>query len=420
MRIVLYSSTGCEYCRKIKSDLARMGLPYEERNVTERAEFFDDLHAQGIFSVPVTFVEDRPVIGYRPNAMKKLLAEVGWTGPQAADPARLRESAAEEAAAEEPISALTPALLEPVYDFLVIGAGPAGSSAAVYAARAGLRTLVVDKAPTAGALALTHKIANYPGVPAEVTGLELLTAMRRQARRFGAAFVRANITSVDLAGEIKAIRLPEGEVKARAVFIAVGSRGRAAKVRGEERFEGRGVSYCATCDAAFFKGKRVAVVGDNAEAADDAVRLARFASEVRIYLPGRAWTADAEPPGELSNVSMFYRHPLLEVFGEDALEGIAVGSPDGETRVPVDGVFIYLAGNRPGTEFLGGAVERDADGYVIVDEFLRTGVAGVFAGGDARRTPVKQAVVAAADGAVAAMAADMHIHGRRRIAAQYS
>ncbi len=426
MNVVLYSSTGCEYCKKIKADLTAWGLPYEERNVTENEAFFNDLHGQGIYSVPVTFLDHHPIIGYRPNAMKKKLQELGWT-PEKQDGAKTaetvtQEALAEEDAAENVFATLTEEVLAQTYDLVVIGGGPAGSSAAVYAARGRLKTLVIDKAPTAGALALTHKIANYPGVLGEVTGLELLTLMRRQAKQFGATFVRSNIVSVDVDSDLKVVKLPEGEARGRSLFIAVGSRGRTAKVKGEERFEGRGVSYCATCDAAFFADKTVAVVGDNAEAAEDAIQLARFASQVHVYLPGKSWGRDVpvDQVEGLSNVKVLPTHPLREVIGEDKFAGIVVGPSGKEQRVDVDGVFVYLAGNRPGTDFLGDAVKRDEEGYVVVDEYLRTSVEGVFAGGDARRTPVKQAVVAAADGAIAAMSADKHVNKRNRIVAQYS
>lgn len=421
MDVIVYSSTGCEYCKRIKTDLANWGLPYEERNVTENEAYFEDLHAKGIYSVPVTFIGEHPIIGYRPNAMKKKLLELGVLSTNVpSEEAKKAED--EEAQAESVFTPLSAALVDDVYDFLIIGAGPAGSSAAVYSSRSRLKTLVIDKAPTAGALALTHKIANYPGVLGEVSGLELLTLMRRQAKQFGATFVRSNIMGVDFTGDLKAVHLPEGTVRARAVFVAVGSRGRTAKVKGEDRFEGRGVSYCATCDAAFFQGRVVAVVGDNAEAAEDAIQLSRFAKEVHVFMPSKKWSSDAEYSQleGLGHVHVYPAHPLREVTGEDTLSGIVVKTPDGDHEVKVDGVFIYLSGNQPGTDFLGESVARDADGYVEVDAFLRTNVDGVFAGGDARRTPVKQAVVAAADGAIAAMSADKHVNKRTRVMAQYS
>ncbi|OPG15720.1 FAD-dependent oxidoreductase [Ferroacidibacillus organovorans] len=416
--IVLYSSTGCEYCKKIKADLTSWGLHYEERNVTENEAYFDDLHQQGIYSVPVTFLGSEPVIGYRPNAMKKRLAELGIE-------AKTRVDVDEEQAetnAEEVFSSLEPGMYREVYDLVIIGGGPAGSSAAVYAARGRLKTLVIDKAPTAGALALTHKIANYPGVLGEVTGLELLTLMRKQAKQFGAQFVRSHITGVEVGTETHSVHLPDGSIHTKSLFVAVGSRGRVAKVKGEERFEGRGVSYCATCDAAFFEGKTVAVFGDNGEAAEDALTLSRFAKRVHIFLPGKQFGSDVDPVemADLEHVEIHPNHQLREVLGEDRFEGIVVKGPDGEATMMVDGVFIYLSGNRPGTDFLAGVVDLDDDGYIVVNDVLHTSVPGIFAGGDARRTPVKQAVVAAADGAIAAMSADQFVHRRKRIVAQYS
>ncbi|KYP79515.1 hypothetical protein AYW79_05075 [Ferroacidibacillus organovorans] len=309
-----------------------------------------------------------------------------------------------------------------MYDLVIIGGGPAGSSAAVYAARGRLKTLVIDKAPTAGALALTHKIANYPGVLGEVTGLELLTLMREQAKQFGAQFVRSHITGVEVGTETHSVHLPDGSIHTKSLFVAVGSRGRVAKVKGEERFEGRGVSYCATCDAAFFEGKTVAVFGDNGEAAEDALTLSRFAKKVHVFLLGKQFGPDVDPVemADLEHVEIHPNHQLREVLGEDRFEGIVVKGPDGEATMMVDGVFIYLSGNRPGTDFLAGVVDLDDDGYIVVNDVLHTSVPGIFAGGDARRTPVKQAVVAAADGAIAAMSADQFVHRRKRIVAQYS
>lgn len=421
-RVILYSSTGCTYCAKIKQDLKHWGLSYEERNVTENPDHFNDLHEQGIFSTPVVFLDDKPFIGYRPNAMKKAL---GIDEEPNVEIKTKNEDGSKKfpAGNDELFSNVTPEILNEEYDLVCIGGGPAGSSAAVYASRGKLKTLVIDKAPAAGTLAITHKIANYPGVPEELTGLELLIRMQQQAKDFGTTFVRSQVLSVDFSGEIKELRLPEGTVKAKTVFIAVGAKGRSNKIKGEDEFLGRGVSYCSTCDAAFFQGKTIAVVGDNEEAVSEAVTLSKFADKVLFLIPGQKLAGEAaiEDVKGHDNIEVLWKHRVKEIVGEHRMEGILVQTAERQLETwQVDGVFLYLAGTTPGTDFLGDAVKRDEDGYVIVDEYLQTSVEGVFAGGDARRTPIKQAVISAADGAIAAMGADKHVNKRSKMIPQYS
>lgn len=412
-KIVLYSSTGCPYCEKIKQDLKNWDIAYEERNVTENPGYFDELHEKGIFSTPVTFVDDQPFIGYRPNKMKEYL------NIQTADSAKQGVNADKEEIFTPPANEH----YDQVYDLAIIGSGPAGASAAVYAARGRMKTIVLDKSPGSGALAITHKIANYPGVNEELTGSELVERIRRQAKGFGAEFVRTHVLSAHLTGDLKELETPEGTVKAKTVFIAVGARGNNKKLKGEEEFTGRGVSYCSTCDGAFFQDKVVGVSGDNEEALTEAIALAKFAKHVYFFIPtkklqGEADISSIEPH---PNIEVLWQHRVREVVGTGKFEGVMVQKPDGEQVVcELDGVFFYMAGSKPNTGFLGDEIKRDEDGYIIVDEFLRTNVEGVFAGGDARRTPVKQAVVAASDGAIIAMSADAYVNKRNKLVPQYS
>lgn len=307
------------------------------------------------------------------------------------------------------------------YDVIVIGAGPAGASAALYTSRSKLHTLVIDKAPGAGALAITHKIANYPGVQGEMTGLQLLESFWRQAREFGAEFIEAPVQAVDLSSSIKYVYTPDETYEARAVIIATGARGRARKLPGEDRFQGRGVSYCGTCDAPFFQGKKVVVVGDTEELIKEASTLARFADHVDVVIPASriAGSESVDVLAEFPNVSIHSKTKPLEIIGDEKVTGLLVAKNGNAQEVlPADGVFMFLSGNGPSSEFLVGQVQCDAEGYLQPDSTMATDVPGVFAAGDIRKTPVKQAVIAAADGALAAIAADQYLHSRSRLMAQ--
>lgn len=428
MKIVVYTSTGCTYCAKIKADLQRWGLSYEERNVTDNESYFNDLHDKGIFSTPVTFLDDTPVIGYRPNKMRELLGitdeqEKGAANVQGGDKQGIVEE--KKVQDEDIFTSLDDKLLAETYDLVCIGSGPAGASAAVYAARGKMKTLVIDKAPASGALAITHKIANYPGVQEEVTGLELADRIRRQAKEYGAVFARANVQGLLDGEEHKEVITPEGVIKAKSVFIAVGARGRTNKLKGEDKFEGRGVSYCATCDGAFFNKRTVVVYGDNEEAVSEASTLAQFASKVYFLMPGKKLTGQAnlDDLDGHDNVEIRTSHKVREILGEEGgkFEGVLVEKEGGEQETIVaDGVFVYTAGNKPATDFVGDTVKRDADGYIEVNELMETSAPGIFAGGDARRTPLKQAVIAAADGALVAQGADKYVNKRKKVLPQYS
>jgi len=194
-------------------------------------------------------------------------------------------------------------------------------------------------------------------------------------------------------------------------------------LKARKRSTGRGVSYCTTCDAAFFEGRRVVVAGDTEEAIHETEALAKFCREVRLLVPQAQFKgeADAGRLAHLSNVSVHYRHRILKIEGDAAVERVVIQNDRRETETwDVDGVFLFLSGMKPGTDFLKDAVKRDEEGYVVVDGELRTNVPGVFAGGDARRTIAKQAVIAAADGCIAALGADKYVNNRAALRLQYS
>ncbi|ULL18884.1 FAD-binding protein [Paenibacillus sp. H1-7] len=306
-----------------------------------------------------------------------------------------------------------------MYDVIIIGGGPAGASAAVYTARGRLSTLVLDKAPGTGALALTHKIANYPGISEELSGKELLDRIRSQAASFGAEFKQTSITAVDLEGDTKYVFTADGMFEAKAVIIATGSKGRNRMLQGEEELLGRGVSTCATCDGAFYQGKEIAVIGDSEEALDEVLALNKIAAKIHFIVPRAELQGVSELP-QMGNTDVYFRSRPLEIVGEQHVEGVRVKQASGEEQLlNVDGVFVFLSGSKPGTDFLKDQVPLDENGFMVLDEYMQSPVPGVFGAGEVRKSPVKQAVVAAADGAIAAMAVDKFIHRREQLIPQY-
>lgn len=310
------------------------------------------------------------------------------------------------------------------YDVVIIGGGPAGATAALYTARADLRTLIIDKGLTAGALGLTRKIANYPGILGEIGGAELLERMRQQAVSFGATLSQDRVQGVDLEGERKTLYTNQGTVTARAVVIATGSMGRGQRVAGEDRLLGRGVSYCATCDAAFFRDQVVAVAGNSDEAIEEALFLTRFASKVYLLSPTPELKAPAHQVEEArANPKLEVRlgASLREIVGAERVEAVRVAvRGQAEETLVVTGAFVYLQGGRPVTDFLQGQLVTNETGCLVVDREYATVIPGVYAIGDVLCNHVKQAVVAAAEGAVAGMAVEKHLSGRRQLAVDWS
>ncbi len=310
------------------------------------------------------------------------------------------------------------------YDVVIIGGGPAGSTAAMYAARAGLKTLVLDKGLTTGALGITGKIANYPGVPGEISGPELLERMREQARSFGAEYVNDRVIGVDLLGEPKSVFCNNGAYSARAVIIATGSMGRGSRVKGEDELLGHGVSYCATCDGAFFKGQDVLVAGNTDEAIEEALFLTQFASRVHFLSPTPELKAPHEMVEELlenPKVQFYPGASLREIIGQGRVESVRFAlRGQGEQTLPVRGAFIYLQGGKPITDFLQEQLEMSETGCLMVNHEFQTAIPGVYAVGDVLCNHVKQAVIAAAEGATAAIAVEKVLRGRKQMVADWS
>ncbi len=310
------------------------------------------------------------------------------------------------------------------YDVVIVGGGPAGATAAMYAARADLRTAVIDKGLTAGALGITGKIANYPGIVGEIGGAELLERMRVQAESFGARFIQDKVQAVDLASEPKLIFGNAGTYSARAVIIATGSMGRGQRVKGEDELLGRGVSYCATCDAAFFQGQTVAVAGNSDEAIEEALFLTRFAGHVHLLSPTPELKAPTHLVAEISahpKATVHLGAAVREVVGSGRVEGLRVATRGaGETLLPVTGAFFYVQGARPITDFVQDQLQVSESGCLVVDNEYRTALPGVYAVGDVLCNHIKQAVIAAAEGAIAAMAVDKELHGRKQMAVDWA
>jgi thioredoxin reductase (NADPH) len=310
-----------------------------------------------------------------------------------------------------------------VYDVIIIGGGPAGSSAAIYTARADLKTLVIDKGLTAGALGLTGRIANYPGIPEAISGAELLERIRSQALTFGAEYKSDKVIGVDLLPEIKTVIGNAGSYSGRAVILASGSMGRGTRVKGEDALLGRGVSYCATCDAAFFKNQQVAVAGNSDEAIEEGLFLTKFVERVHFLSPTPELKAPRHLIDELTGnpkITLYPGASLREIIGTDRVEAIRFslrGQP--EQSLPVTGAFIYLQGGLPVTDFLQGQLETSEGGCLIVDREFRTALPGVYAVGDLLCNHVKQAVIAAADGAMAGIAVEKALRGREKLAVDW-
>jgi len=271
---------------------------------------------------------------------------------------------------------------------------------------------------------MTAKIANYPGLPGEVSGADLLQQMRDQAKSFGAEFVSDKVIGVDLTSEIKSVYANGGTYMGRAVIIATGSMGRGSRVKGEDELLGQGVSYCATCDAAFFRGQDVMVAGSSDEAVEEALYLTRFVNRVHFLCPTPALKAPQHLVDELianPKVTLYKGASLQEISGSGKVESVRFTQRgQGEQVLPVSGAFVYLQGGKPVTDYLMGQLDTGENGCLVVDNEFRTAIPAVFAVGDLLCGHVKQAVVAAAEGAVAGMAVEKALRGRKQLVVDWA
>lgn len=303
-----------------------------------------------------------------------------------------------------------------LYDVVIIGGGPAGLSAAQYSARAKMKTVVVDKSPTAGALAFASLIENYPGLEKPVTGTELLDIFRNQALRFGAEYVEAQVIGVYLEGEVKEVFTMDRTYQGKTVIIATGSMGRKASIKGEAEFLGKGVSYCAICDAAFFRGKTVCVLGDSEEAVKEAGLLTRFAETVYLVAPmQKLKVSDDNPTLKIPNLEIILGHSVTSIEGGETVEKVLLKDAEGkESVLELTGVFVYLHGNKPVIDYLQGTVEVSEEECIATNKMTETSIPGVFSAGDVSCTEVRQVIVAAAQGCLAALSAEKHVFHRKK------
>jgi thioredoxin reductase (NADPH) len=308
-------------------------------------------------------------------------------------------------------------MAEDLYDVVIIGGGPAGLSAAQYAARSKLRTIVLDKSSTAGALAYTKKIENYPGVSEPLTGKELLERFKEQAVRFGAEYKGdTQVVGVKLDGLVKEVFTMDKTYTAKAVIIATGSMGRKAVIPGEKDFLGRGVSYCAICDAAFFKGKTICVLGDSEEAVKEAGLLTKYAGKVYLLAPsGKLKVEDDYPALGAENLEVLLGRKVLAIEGTDTVERVKIKDQQGnESELELAGVFVYIHGSRPIVDFLAESVHTSDNECIVINRMMETTIPGVFASGDVTCTEVRQVVIAASNGCIAALSAEKYISQRKR------
>ncbi|MFP3980553.1 MAG: thioredoxin-disulfide reductase [Desulfobacterales bacterium] len=300
------------------------------------------------------------------------------------------------------------------YDLVIIGAGPAGLTAAIYAARSRLSVVVLEKAAPGGQILVTDWVENYPGFPEGISGADLVMRISEQATLQGAEIATEEVTGLDLGNGMKTVRLGSDEISAKAVILATGASPLKLGVPGEDRYYGQGVSTCATCDAPFFKDHVVAAVGGGDTAVKESLYLTRFAKKVYLIHRRdqlRATRILQERALANEKIEILWDSTLTEVKGGDAgVQGISVKNvkTGRETEIPVDGCFIWV-GVRPATEFLHGLVDLDERGFIRVNERMQTSVPGVYAAGDARISPLRQVVTAVGDAAIAASEAADYI-----------
>jgi thioredoxin reductase (NADPH) len=311
--------------------------------------------------------------------------------------------------------------LRPEYDVVVLGGGPAGLTAAIYASRSRMRTLVVEKEAIGGEAASTSMIENYPGFPEGIKGADLAERMRSQAQRFGTQIIVESPQRLDLRAVPKEVRLSNQLIRAQTIIIASGTSPKTLGIPGEKELKGRGVSYCATCDGPMFAEKDVAIIGCGNSGVQEGLFILKFVRSMTMveFLPTiQAEEILQESMRDHENVRWLLNHETLSINGDDWVESITVIDREtgAEKEIPVEGVFIYI-GLKPNSDYLGGKVELNEWGFIPTDERMQTSVPGVFAAGDVRTTALRQIATAIGDGAVAASSACHYVESKIKVEA---
>ncbi len=388
--LVVYGTAWCGDCKRAKQLLGEQRVPYRFVDIDADPEglaYVQEVN-EGKSVIPVIVFEDGTLLVEPSNA--ELAAKLG----------------------------LTTEAKNPFYDLIVVGSGPAGLTAALYAAREGISTLVVERAGVGGQAGVTELLDNFPGFPEGVTGAEFASRLRQQAERFGVEILSAqDVTGIVVDGDYRGVMTASGqELRSFAVLLALGSTYKRLGVPGEEDFIGAGVHFCATCDGAFYKGKKLLVVGGGNSAGEEGVFLTRFSQDVTIATNGPALTASKVVVAKVEESPAMSVRPwttVAEFKGESTLSSVVLkDTGTGElTEEAFDGVFVFI-GLSPNTEVVKGLVDLDDQGFITTALDLQTSLAGVFAAGDVRAGATKQAASAAGEGAAVALGIRRYVEHR--------
>ena len=398
--LVEFSVPWCVYCRRLAPALESVAEEYRDTLVFGAVNIDDDpelAQSENIEVVPTLLIyQNGQVLGsiVAPESRAQLVAFIEET-------LQHREQEAN--------------ITEHIYDMIVVGGGPGGYTAALYAARAGLDTVILEKLSAGGQMALTEQIDNYPGFEDGIDGFSLGEKMKRGTERFGVETKLAEVLSLDLSGTVKKAETSEGPLFARIIVLATGAGPRELGIEGEQELIGKGVNYCAACDGMFYKNKTVVIAGGGNAAAADALILSRICKKVIVVHRRdtlRATKIYHEPLMKAENVEFRWDSEIIELLHDEKVIGIRLRNvkTGEETTLACDGVFVSI-GRKPSSELVKDQVEVDPAGYIIADESTRTNIPGVFAVGDVRTKALRQVVTAVADGATAVHYAEEYLAG---------
>ena len=398
--LVEFSAPWCVYCRRLAPALESVAEEYRDTLVFGAVNIDDEpelAQSEKIEVVPTLLIyQNGQVLGsiVAPESRAQLVAFIEET-------LQHREQEANNT--------------EHIYDMIVVGGGPGGYTAALYAARAGLDTVVLEKLSAGGQMALTQQIDNYPGFEDGIDGFSLGEKMKRGTERFGVETKLTEVLSLDLSGTVKKAETSEGPLFARTIVVATGAGPRELGIESEQELIGKGVNYCAACDGMFYKNKTVVIAGGGNTAAADALILSRICKKVIVVHRRdtlRATKIYHEPLMKAENVEFRWDSEIIELLHDEKVIGIRLRNvkTGEETTLACDGVFVSI-GRKPSSELVKDQVEVDPAGYIIADESTRTNIPGVFAVGDVRTKALRQVVTAVADGATAVHYAEEYLAG---------